>query len=212
MIVLQADEIKNPEIRKLAGILREGGIGVWKTDTIYGYFGRYDRPKTVGRISLLKGRSASHNFSLAFDQIQPYFGWFDLTTAQENLLIEALPGAFTFVLPLKKDVAQLKNLYSDFLGVRVPAHELTRNLCKYAETPLITTSANFSGFSDALKVGDLPGYKEEQLDFVVDSGEIDSPTASSVIKLYRDRYLFLRIGAISEEEFNVIWNKYREEL
>lgn len=212
MIVLQADELKNPEKRRLAGILRDGGIGVWKTDTIYGYFGRYDRQETVERISLLKGRSASHYFSLAFEQIQPYFEWFDLTAAQMNLLVDALPGAFTFVLPLKKDIVQLKNMYSDFLGVRVPAHELTRDLCKYAEAPLITTSANISGFSDSLKIGDIPGYKEGQLDFIVDSGKIDSPTASSVIKLFRDRYLFLRVGAISEEEFKVIWNKNREEL
>jgi tRNA threonylcarbamoyl adenosine modification protein (Sua5/YciO/YrdC/YwlC family) len=205
MIRIKESAIKPNEFAFFAELLRNGNIGVWKTDTVYGYFCRFDNERAIETIVSLKQRTQNAYFSLALSRWQSYRGWFRLNTHLECFLDRMLPGPFTFILnkgnfpPAPYFDAQTT------VGIRQPAHNTTQYLSRLCGVPMITTSANLSGEGNAKGIYDIPGVRSESVAFVIDSGPLDNPIASAVIDLSQNEIHCLRMGSFPLIELNRIW-------
>jgi L-threonylcarbamoyladenylate synthase len=204
MNVIREKEITPEMVEKLAGSLREGGIGIWKTDTIYGFFCRYDADKSVKKISSLKGRAPEQKFSLAVEDFSILEPWFTLNAYQRELLDKTLPGPLTYILNVKEEYRGTRLGRGGTLGIRVPSHGLTLDLCEKTGVPLITTSANRSGKGNAVSLADIPG--KDEVSFVIDSGKIADPLASTIVRLHEGGIEIMRKGAFPEKKLTEIWD------
>ncbi len=171
--------------------LLEGQVGIMPTDTVYGLVCVADNESARNRIYDMKKRERGKPMQYLLGDLQ-HCKWLDVRIT-ENLrkLAQAFwPGPFTLVM---------KSVDGRYQGMRIPNHDLVREVIRTIGRPLIATSANLSGndphesADDAFK--DLAG----EPDFVV-LQERDKVPSSTVVQLHDDGSIeILRAGVISEE-------------
>ena len=129
------------EIQKVVECLKDGGIIIYPTDTVYGLGCDITNSKALERIAQLKGiRLDKANFSFIcadLSHLSDYVKQID--TATFKLLKRALPGAYTFILPgnnnLPKEFKKKKTV-----GIRVPDNTIARTLVEKLGNPIVSSS------------------------------------------------------------------------
>lgn len=136
---------ENPDpkkIQKVVEVLRDGGIIIYPTDTIYGLGCNIYNQKAVERICLIKGiKPQKNNFSfICYDlsNISEYTR--ALSTPVFKVMKKALPGPFTFILEANNQVPKILNSKKKTVGIRIPDHSISRLLVKELGQPILTTS------------------------------------------------------------------------
>jgi L-threonylcarbamoyladenylate synthase len=169
---------------RLRECLRDGGVAVFPTDTVYGLGCDPQRRSAVERLYELKGRRADHPtavmcFALAV-AVRALPG---LAPRERAAMAALLPGPVTLLLPNHARRFPLA-CPSDpsTVGLRVP--RLRRSLAALGSVrrPLLQSSANLSGEADARRLADVPDSLLEQADLVLDGGELPG-VASTVVDL-----------------------------
>uniref|UniRef100_UPI004048FA5B L-threonylcarbamoyladenylate synthase n=1 Tax=Flavobacterium sp. TaxID=239 RepID=UPI004048FA5B len=128
-------------IKKAVEVLRNGGLIIYPTDTVYGLGCDITNTKALERIAKIKGiKLEKANFSfICYDlsNISDYIKQID--TATFKILKKALPGAYTFILPgnnnLPKEFKKKKTV-----GIRVPDNNIAREIVKMLGNPIVSTS------------------------------------------------------------------------
>lgn len=129
------------EIDRVVKILREGGLVIYPTDTVYGLGCDISNSKALERIAKIKGiKLEKANFSFVchdLSNISNYVKQIDTSTFK--ILKKALPGPYTFILPgnndLPKDFKKKKTV-----GIRVPDNNIAREIVKKLGNPIVSTS------------------------------------------------------------------------
>lgn len=177
-----------------AKILRDGGIVAFPTETVYGLGANAEDADAVARLKQLKQRPQEKLFSYhlaSVDQIPTVAG--ELPPMAQALVDRYCPGPLTLVLPGEKDHR------TSTIGVRVPAGEIARKLIELVGSPLYIPSANPGGKAPALCADEVRGYFGDEVDAVVDGGEVLLKQSSTVIRVDGERYEVLREGIITRE-------------
>jgi len=130
-----------------ARCLAAGGLVAFPTETVYGLGADATNPAAVARLYQAKGRPAFNPLIAHVSDLEAarQIARFD---AQATALAEAFwPGPLTVVLPKSKDcaVADLATAGLETIAIRVPAHELAREILRAFGRPIVAPSANLSG-------------------------------------------------------------------
>ncbi|UII22871.1 L-threonylcarbamoyladenylate synthase [Fulvivirga ligni] len=136
---------ENPErekIEHIVNVLRDGGIVIYPTDTIYGIGCDLFHRKAVERVCKIKGIKPK-NLNLSFicydlSDISNYVKRLDTPTFK--MLKKALPGPFTFILESNSNVPKILNTNKKTVGIRIPDNNIPRNIVQQLNNPIITTS------------------------------------------------------------------------
>lgn len=128
-------------IKKVVDVLKNGGVIIYPTDTVYGLGCDITNTKALERVAKIKGiKLEKANFSFVcydLSNISDYVKQID--TATFKILKKALPGPYTFILPgnnnLPKDFKKKKTV-----GIRVPDHQVAREIVKMLGNPIVSTS------------------------------------------------------------------------
>jgi tRNA threonylcarbamoyl adenosine modification protein (Sua5/YciO/YrdC/YwlC family) len=125
MLIKIYPENPNPrEIEKVVDILRNGGIVIYPTDTVYGLGCDINHTKALEKIARIKGINPRkdhlsiicHDLSHLSDYTKPL----DSTTFK--LIKKNLPGPFTFILPASNNVPKFFKSSKKTIGLRIPQH------------------------------------------------------------------------------------------
>ncbi|MFY7665707.1 L-threonylcarbamoyladenylate synthase [Flavobacterium sp.] len=135
-------ENPNPAaVKKVVDVLKNGGLVIYPTDTVYGLGCDITNSKALERIAKIKGiKLEKANFSFIccdLSNLSDYVKQID--TATFKLLKRALPGPYTFILPGNS------NLPKEFkkkttVGIRVPDNEIALELVRQLGNPIVSTS------------------------------------------------------------------------
>jgi tRNA threonylcarbamoyl adenosine modification protein (Sua5/YciO/YrdC/YwlC family) len=136
---------ENPDPRKInqiVEVLRNGGLIIYPTDTVYGLGCDIFNPKAIEKIRVLKGMS-SKTLNLSFicydlSHISEYAKHVD--TRIFKLMKRTLPGPFTFILESSAKTPKILNMKKKSVGIRVPDNNIPREIVKILGNPIITTS------------------------------------------------------------------------
>ena len=168
-------ENPNPKrIEQVVEVLRNGGIIIYPTDTIYGMGCDITNQKAIERICLIKGvKPQKHNFSfICYDlsNISDYTR--AVGTPVFKIMKKALPGPFTFILNANNNVPKLLNNKKKTVGIRIPDHAIPRTLVKKLGQPILTTSIRDE--DDVIEYSTDPELifekYRELVDLVIDGG------------------------------------------
>lgn len=134
---------ENPEPHKLdqiVRILRDGGIIIYPTDTVYGIGCDFSNAKAVQRICQIKKTKPQSLSIICYDlsEISEYTK--HLSTPVFKVMKKALPGPFTFILETSSKVPKVLNAKKKTVGIRVPDNSIPRELVRCLGNPIITTS------------------------------------------------------------------------
>ena len=190
---------KNPnskEIDKAVKVLKNGGLVIYPTDTVYGLGCDITNTKALERIARIKGvKLAKANFSfICYDlsNLSAYVKQIDTPTYK--ILKRALPGAYTFILNGNNSLPKaFKNKKT--VGIRVPDNNIIREIVKELGNPIVTTSIYDE--DDVIEYTTDPELIYEKwkniVDLVIDGGYGDN-LASTVIDLSQDEIQIIREG------------------
>ena len=139
----------NPDTRKINQVvetLRNGGVIIYPTDTVYGMGCDIYNARAVEKIARLKKmRVDKANFSFIckdLSHISDFTRHFNTPTYK--LLKRNLPGPFTFLLPANNQIPKLFKNKKKTVGIRIPNHNIPLAIVEALGNPLLTTSIHDS--------------------------------------------------------------------
>lgn len=177
-------------------ILKNGGVGVLMTDTIYGLVGSALSKKTVERIYKIKGRDKSKPLIILISDIADLekFGIY-LDQSLYTLVAKFWPSKVSIILPISRtsDVRKFKYLHKGkkSLAFRLPAKKSLLKVLRQTG-PLVAPSANPQGLTPAISVAEAKKYFGDKIDFYIDSGVARRIRPSKLIKIVGDYIVTLR--------------------
>ena len=195
----QIFECSEDALIKCALLIKNGGVVVFPTDTIYGIGCDPYNDSAVKRIFMIKGRDEKKPLPvLAYNSIRAQ-EIVRLGRAGRALAQRFWPGALTIVAPLKdSNISHRVVAGSSSLAVRVPANKCILMLlrhCKY----LVGTSANLSGGESLKSTKDVLDSQLQGYDAILDGGQTEKGMESTIIEI-GGKPKILREGAIKSTE------------
>ena len=204
-------EIEDEKLKDSAQTLKNGGIVVFPTETVYGIGANIWDEVAVKRLYEVKQRPFSKPISLlvsSIDMINEVAK--DITELEYALMKEFFPGPFTIILKKKDIVPNIVTANLDTVGIRLPANEIALRLIKYAEIPIATTSSNISGKPSVTNLGDVMSEFEGKVDCFIDGGSSEIGVASTIVQVIDGKVHILREGSISKAQIDKICLKYNK--
>lgn len=188
-------------INLAATVLRDGGIVVFPTETVYGLGALADSKFGPHEIFEVKVRPAHLPIPLLVETEDALDIWgVDVPEYARRIAHEFWPGAVTLVVKAGNRVPPDFRAPDGTIGLRSPNHEVVLELLAAAGGPIFATSANTHG-------SPAPGSFEEveeriiaAADLVLDGGETEHQVASTVVLCTGPEPVVVREGAISAEK------------
>ena len=188
-----------PPLAPVLDHLREGGLLVYPTETVYG-FGGLETPDVLEKLSVLKPRDPEKPLLLLIPDEESACD-LDWTPAARELAEVFWPGAVTLVLsdPEARHHAAVRGPTGG-VAVRVSPHPLVRALLEGLDAPLLSTSANRPGqppalaADEALEAARSSGAGDEL--WVLDGGELPRSAPSTIVDCTGTEPRMIREGSI----------------
>lgn len=168
---------KNPEIqkiKKIVDLLKDGGVIIYPTDTVYGIGCDLHQNKAVQRVANLK-KTKSEKLDLSFicadlSHISEYTK--HLETPIFKLMKSLLPGPYTFILEANSNVPKILDVKKKTVGIRVPNHPIPLTIVNQLESPLI--NASIKNNDDIIEYltdpEDIYEFYKHKVDLIIDGG------------------------------------------
>lgn len=161
-------------IRMVVDSLKNGGIIIFPTDTVYGLGCSIYQQKAVDRIAQLKGvKKEKANFSFIFNNLSMLSEFTKpINNEVYKLMRKYLPGPFTFILEANNNIPKIFQSKKKTVGIRIPDNEIISILVEELGHPLLTTSIHDADtlieyMTDPEEIHDV--FKD-QVDIVIDGG------------------------------------------
>jgi tRNA threonylcarbamoyl adenosine modification protein (Sua5/YciO/YrdC/YwlC family) len=190
------DKPSETAIKKVVEVLKNGGLVIYPTDTVYGLGCDITNSRALEKLAKIKGvKLEKANFSFvcsSLSNISDYVKQIDTPTFK--ILKRALPGAYTFILPgnndLPKDFRKKKTV-----GIRVPDNNIAIQIVEMLGNPIVSTSIHDE--DEVIEYSTDPELIFEkwqsQVDLVIDGGYGEN-IASTIIDLTGHEPIVVREG------------------
>ena len=189
---------QNPQprlVKQVAECLKDGGVIVYPTDTIYGLGCDIFQHKAVDRICTIKNIDPS-KVQLSFicrdlSHLSDYTKSID--TPLYRMLKNYLPGPYTFILPASKQVPKILQTKKSTIGLRIPDNIIGLHILEALGNPILSTSLP----GDMVEEYTDPAIIHEKFNSVVDivvDGGTGSMIPSTIVDCVTDDWKITRQG------------------
>jgi tRNA threonylcarbamoyl adenosine modification protein (Sua5/YciO/YrdC/YwlC family) len=190
---------KNPDPRRIEHIvkvLRSGGVIIYPTDTIYGMGCDIHNARAVERVARIKGiKPTKNDFSFICYDLSHIADYARVGNQAFKLMKKLLPGPYTFLLEASGNVPKLLNTNKKTVGIRVPDHDIPRQIVQELGNPIITTSIRDE--DEVIEYSTDPELIFEkfqhQVDIVIDGG-YGGNVPSTIVDATEDEFSIIRQG------------------
>jgi L-threonylcarbamoyladenylate synthase len=178
---------------KAVKLLKNGGVGVMPTDTVYGLVARAEDPVAVARMYALKDRNHKPGTVIAASTEQLIA--LGVPEDHINKVKKWWPNPLSVETPLGDNLSYLHQ-DTGRQGFRVVADEAVREVLEQTG-PLVTSSANHPGQPGSVTVDEAIDYFGDAVDFYVDGGNLSGRAPSTIIKINDNGNIeIIRDGAV----------------
>jgi tRNA threonylcarbamoyl adenosine modification protein (Sua5/YciO/YrdC/YwlC family) len=168
------DNIDDRKLARAVQILKNGGVVIYPTDTVYSIGCALTDTKAIERVARLKGiRPDKAHFSIVCCDLA------DLSVYSKQvenhifkLMKSLLPGPYTFILEASKEIPRIFSSNKKTIGIRVPDHPIALELVRQLGCPIIATSVHDEDeIVEYMTEPERIAEKwEHQVDLVIDGG------------------------------------------
>ena len=185
-------DIDHPQAVKYAvNILKEGGVIIYPTDTLYGFGADATNDGAIDIINQIKGRSGPMSVIAADENMA--IKWMDVEDEQIDLVKPYLGGAKTLIVPVKQNIVSTKILGEDnTLGIRIPNNKFCNDLSSQFCKPIVSTSVNRTAEQPMNDPAQIECEFSSEVDLLIDGGTLPKPKGSTIYKLKNNNIIVLR--------------------
>lgn len=200
--------LKNAEIviKETVKVLREGGLVIFPSDTVYGLLVDASNEEAVEKLIKFKNRPPGKPISVFVANHKMLEDYVKINEKQKALLKDLIPGPFTIILDSRHRTSKKLESEKGTLGVRIPDYPLVLELINEFGSAVTATSANIGGRSPHYSIeslfNDLTKEKMALIDLVVDAGTLERNKPSTIIDLSQPQVKMLRRGDIVFDDSN----------
>ena len=189
---------ENPQeriVKQIADCLKEGGVIIYPTDTVYGLGCDIFQPKAVERICRIKGINPEKaNLSFVCSDLSDLSKYArSISTPQYRFIKQYIPGPFTFILPACKEVPKILKSKRNTIGLRVPDHTITHAIAAALGHPILSSSLP-GDMVEEYTDPDLIHSKFEKLVDMVVNGGIGGMEYSTIVDMTDEQPEVIRQG------------------
>ena len=195
LIKIYPENPNQKEIDKVVNILRDGGLVIYPTDTVYAIGCDALNVRAVERICQMKGiNPQKSNLSIICYDLSNISEYAKVSNAAFKLMKKNLPGPFTFILPTSSELPKIYKNRRE-VGIRVPDNNIIRQLVKELGNPILTMSIHDEDeYIEYSTDPELIAEKYEDVVDVVIDGGMGGTEASTVIDCTSDEFVIVRQG------------------
>ena len=191
---------KNPEGRKIEKVvqsLKQGGLVIYPTDTIYGIGCDLYNKKAIEKLTrTIQVKPQKLNLSFICKDLSDISEYVRrMETPVFKLLKKKLPGPFTFILESSSKVPRILDANKKTVGIRIPDHAITRMIVEQLGNPLITSSIKDEDTIIEYTTDPEEIYEDFKhlVDIVIDGGP-GGNIPSTVVDCTTDEFRIIRQG------------------
>jgi len=183
------------EIDKVVKVLREGGLVIYPTDTVYAIGCDALNVRAVEKICQIKGiNPQKSNLSIICHDLSNISEYAKVSNAAFKLMRKYLPGPYTFILPTSSELPKIYKKRKE-VGIRIPDSNIVRQIVKELGNPLLTTSIRDEDeVVEYTTDPELIYEKYENLVDIVIDGGYGGLDASTVVDCTTDDFEVMRQG------------------
>jgi tRNA threonylcarbamoyl adenosine modification protein (Sua5/YciO/YrdC/YwlC family) len=196
VLKVHPDNPQGRHISRAVEILREGGVIICPTDTVYGIGCSIFNTSAIERVYQIKGQDKKKPFSFLCSDLSHISEYAKVSNPAFRLMKQLIPAPYTFVLPASRLKQLPKSMISkrQTVGIRVPDNKVCQMLVRELGHPILSASVTDGAgeiIGDPEKVREL---YENRVDLIMDAGP--SPLeVSTILDLTEDQPVIVRQGA-----------------
>lgn len=195
LIKIYPENPNQREIDKVVSVLRDGGLVIYPTDTVYAMGCDALNVRAVEKICQIKGvNPQKSNLSIICYDLSNISEYAKVSNSVFKLMKKNLPGPFTFILPTSSELPKIYKNRKE-VGIRVPDNDIVRELVNVLGNPILTMSIHDE--DDVIEYSTDPELifekYQEQVDVVVDGG-FGGLEASTIVNCVSDEFEIIRQG------------------
>lgn len=198
--VIKIEDVKaqQSDIARAAALLREGGLVVIPTETVYGLGGDGTNPLSSKKIYAAKGRPSDNPLIIHIADPADAEKYAYTNEIYYKLAKAFMPGPLTVILP-KKDTVPFETTGGlDTVAIRCPSHPVAHAIIKASGIPIAAPSANISGKPSTTAVEYVIEDFDGKVDMIIDGGACEIGLESTIVMITKTGGLILlRPGAIT---------------
>ncbi|MGM0619908.1 MAG: L-threonylcarbamoyladenylate synthase [Bacteroidota bacterium] len=198
MLIRLFNENPNPrDVRKVAEVLRDGGIIIYPTDTVYGLGCDITNAKAVEKVARFKGlKIEKSNFSFICSDLSHLSDYSrPISNSVFKLIKKNLPGPFTFILEANNNVPKYFKGKKKTVGIRIPDNNIIRDIILELGNPILSTSIRDEDEIREYTTDPELIYEKHKdfADLVIDGGPGEL-TPSTIVDCTKDEITIIREG------------------
>jgi L-threonylcarbamoyladenylate synthase len=202
---LSPDHPEPEAIARAAGILQNGGLVAFPTETVYGLGANALDPVAVARIFQAKGRPPQNPLIVHIADVKSVATlaatWPD---AAARLAKQFWPGPLTLVVQKSAALPDVVTAEGSTVALRMPSHPVAQALLKAAKIPIAAPSANRSTLLSPTRAEHVLRGLDGRIDLLLDAGPTPGGLESTVLDVTTDPPRLLRPGLISPAELESV--------
>ena len=183
-----------------ASIIRSGGLVAFPTETVYGLGANALDAVAVKKIYEAKGRPSDNPLIAHVADMEGLYAITNDVPETARVLADRFwPGPMTIILDKNETVPYETSGGLETVAVRMPSHELARELIRRAGVPIAAPSANTSGRPSPTSYEHVKMDLDGRVDMIIDGGAVEIGVESTIIDVTSKVPTILRPGAITYE-------------
>jgi tRNA threonylcarbamoyl adenosine modification protein (Sua5/YciO/YrdC/YwlC family) len=186
----------NPQGRHLrvaCDVLRDGGIVIYPTDSVYGLGCDLFNKKAIEKIYQIKGNDKRKLLSFICPDLKGISEYAYVSNSAYKIMRRLLPGPFTFILPATKQVPRILLENRKTVGIRVPDNRICQALLSEFGSSIISTSARLPDQGFLSDPDEIAGTFSHVVDLFLDSGP-GGLDPSTIVDLAQNEPVVIRQG------------------
>ena len=202
---LAQNEINDTSLAHAGEILRNGGLVVFPTETVYGLGANALDSSAAAKIYKAKGRPSDNPLIVHIASPCDADKYAVVGEEFERLAKAFMPGPLTVIMPKRDCIPNTVTGGLDSVGIRCPENEIARALIKAAGIPIAAPSANISGKPSPTSADHVRVDLENKVDMIIDGGECTVGLESTIVKIENGKITLLRPGAITLDMLSALF-------
>lgn len=203
----QEKNINISEIEKIGKEISNGKIVIFPTETVYGIGANALDENACESIFQIKGRSENKPLIVLISDLDMLEDVVENISKVEKVLIEKFwPGPLTIIFEKssKCKIPEIVTASQSNIGIRMTSSKIARMLIQKSGVPIVAPSANLSGNPTGIKIENIIQELGDKVDYIIDCGDIQDSTTSTVVQVKDNVIHILREGKIVKEELSKI--------
>jgi L-threonylcarbamoyladenylate synthase len=175
----------NEEIKRACQVLREGGVILYPTDTVWGIGCDATNEEAVERVYQIKQRTDAKALLVLVDSEAKIEFYIQEVPSIAWQLLEVADKPLTIIYPGARNLAPNLPAADGSVGIRLTTEAFSQGLCRQFRKAIVSTSANISGQPAPATFGDISQEIRSAVDYVVDyrREETGRPKPSSILRV-----------------------------